>query len=236
MDAQLLDRYADLIVSVGANVQPDQVLAVEALPEAQPLVAAIARRAYEKGARYVDVQYFDGDVKRIRAESALDDFFAKQTSQTPAIDFTARDGVRHSSWIISRESDIDFIQKAFLEIRQLYIADGHHRCAAAARVYQSRKGAGNSRYFLSVIFPHNQVQNLAYGGPLLLRVRRLAATCLPAGYGSQVPAAGENGGARSGCQSRGPHNENKILASAALTVNNSSGRSPTGDPPLCGTR
>ena len=72
MDAQLLVRYADLIVSVGANVQPDQVLAVEALPEAQPLVAAIARRAYEKGARYVDVQYFDGDVKRIRAESALD--------------------------------------------------------------------------------------------------------------------------------------------------------------------
>jgi aminopeptidase len=72
MDAQLLARYADLIVSVGANVQPDQVLAVEALPEAQPLVAAIARRAYEKGARYVDVQYFDGDVKRIRAEGAPD--------------------------------------------------------------------------------------------------------------------------------------------------------------------
>src|SRR2546423_13802023 len=72
MDAQLLDRYADLIVSVGANVQPDQVLAVEALPEAQPLVAEIARRAYEKGARYVDVQYFDGDVKRIRAERAPD--------------------------------------------------------------------------------------------------------------------------------------------------------------------
>src|SRR5438874_7060746 len=73
MDAQLLDRYADLIVSVGANVQPDQVLAVEALPEAQPLVAAIARRAYEKGARYVDVQYFDGNVKRIRAELAREE-------------------------------------------------------------------------------------------------------------------------------------------------------------------
>src|SRR5438067_4235151 len=73
MDAQLLDRYADLIVSVGANVQPDQVVAVEALPEAQPLVAAVARRAYEKGARYVDVQYFDGNVKRIRAELARED-------------------------------------------------------------------------------------------------------------------------------------------------------------------
>src|SRR3979490_2315574 len=68
MDGQLLALYPDLIVSVGANVQPDQVLAVEALPEAQPLVAAIARRAYEKGARYVDVQYFDGDVKRTRGE------------------------------------------------------------------------------------------------------------------------------------------------------------------------
>jgi aminopeptidase len=70
---ELLERYADLIVSVGANVQPDQVLAVEALVEAQPLVHAIARRAYEKGARYVDVQYFDGAVKRIRAETARED-------------------------------------------------------------------------------------------------------------------------------------------------------------------
>lgn len=73
MDERLLERYADLIVSVGANVQPDQVLAVEALPEAQPLVHAIARRAYEKGARYVDVQYFDGAVKRIRAETAREE-------------------------------------------------------------------------------------------------------------------------------------------------------------------
>jgi len=70
---EILERYADLIVSVGANVQPDQVLAVEALLEAQPLVHAIARRAYEKGARYVDVQYFDGAVKRIRAETAREE-------------------------------------------------------------------------------------------------------------------------------------------------------------------
>ncbi len=73
MDAELLDRYADLIVSVGANVQPDQVVAVEALPEAGPLVSAIARAAYGRGARFVDVQYFDPDVKRIRAELAATD-------------------------------------------------------------------------------------------------------------------------------------------------------------------
>ena len=72
MDASVLTRYADLIVSVGANVQPDQVLAVEALPEAQPLVAEIARAAYARGARYVDVLYFDPAVKRIRAEAAPD--------------------------------------------------------------------------------------------------------------------------------------------------------------------
>jgi aminopeptidase len=73
VNPELLERYADLIVSVGANVQPDQVLAVEAQLEAQPLVHAIARRAYEKGARYVDVQYFDGAVKRIRAENAREE-------------------------------------------------------------------------------------------------------------------------------------------------------------------
>ena len=72
MDAAVLTRYADLIVSVGANVQPDQVLAVDAAPEAQPLVAEIARAAYARGARYVDASYFDPTVKRIRAERAPD--------------------------------------------------------------------------------------------------------------------------------------------------------------------
>jgi aminopeptidase len=71
--SSMLERYADLIVSVGANVQPDQVVAVDASPEAAPLVHAIARRAYEKGARYVDVSYFDGSVKRIRAEHAREE-------------------------------------------------------------------------------------------------------------------------------------------------------------------
>jgi aminopeptidase len=72
-DSSILERYADLIVSVGANVQPDQVFAIEAAPEAAPLVHALARRAYEKGARYVDVFYFDADVKRLRAELAADE-------------------------------------------------------------------------------------------------------------------------------------------------------------------
>src|SRR5690348_16476385 len=73
MDEQLLDRYADLIVGFGANVQPDQVVAVEGPHEAAPLIRRIARGAYERGARYVDVVYFDPLVKRIRIEAAAED-------------------------------------------------------------------------------------------------------------------------------------------------------------------
>ena len=73
MNEELLDRYAELIVGFGANVQPDQVVAVEAAPEAAPLVHRIARCAYERGARYVDVVYFDPQVKRIRIETAAED-------------------------------------------------------------------------------------------------------------------------------------------------------------------
>jgi aminopeptidase len=73
VNEELLDRYAELIVGYGANVQPDQVVAVEGQLEAVPLVRRIARGAYERGARYVDVFYFDAHVKRIRLEAAPDD-------------------------------------------------------------------------------------------------------------------------------------------------------------------
>ena len=69
----LLERYADLIVSLGANVQEGQIVAVEAAPEAQPLVHAVVARAYDAGARYVDVSYIDPIVKRIRLERARDE-------------------------------------------------------------------------------------------------------------------------------------------------------------------
>jgi uncharacterized protein (DUF1015 family) len=97
-----------------------------------------------------------------RAQAALDDFVAKKISEQPAIDFTAPDGVRHTSWVICDPAQIKFIENEFSKIPALYIADGHHRSAAAARVFQSRKGAGQSACFLSVIFPHNQMQILPY--------------------------------------------------------------------------
>jgi uncharacterized protein (DUF1015 family) len=97
-----------------------------------------------------------------RAAETFDAFVAKKTSETPAVDFTAKDGVRHSSWTISSTDEIKVIESQFAEIPSLYIADGHHRSAAAARIFQSRKGAGHSGQFLAVIFPHNQMQILPY--------------------------------------------------------------------------
>jgi uncharacterized protein (DUF1015 family) len=97
-----------------------------------------------------------------RAQAALDEFIAKKITEPPAVDFTAKDGVRHTSWVVNDAAQIKFIENEFARVPALYIADGHHRSAAAARVFQSRKGAGQSGYFLSVIFPHNQMQILPY--------------------------------------------------------------------------
>jgi uncharacterized protein (DUF1015 family) len=97
-----------------------------------------------------------------KAVAEMDDYVKVKTSTPPAVDFTAIDGVRHSSWTISDTNEIAQIEKLFARIPALYIADGHHRSAAAARVFQSRKGAGQSGNFLAVIFPHNQMQILPY--------------------------------------------------------------------------
>ncbi len=97
-----------------------------------------------------------------RAVAAFDEFVAKKTSETPAVDFTGNDGVRHTSWTISIADEISFVEGQFAQIPFLYIADGHHRSAAAGRIFQSRNGAGHSGQFLTVIFPHNQMQILPY--------------------------------------------------------------------------
>ena len=97
-----------------------------------------------------------------RAVAALDEFIARRVAERPDVDFTGKDGVRHSSWTVGDAEGIKFIAEQFANIPFLYIADGHHRSAAAGRVYQSRKGAGHSGRFLTVTFPHNQMQILPY--------------------------------------------------------------------------
>jgi uncharacterized protein (DUF1015 family) len=101
-----------------------------------------------------------------KAAPALDKFVATKISAPPEIDFTAKDGVRHSAWTVSGADEIKFIASQFAQIPFLYIADGHHRSAAAARVFQNRKGAGSSSQFLAVIFPHDRMQILPYNRAL----------------------------------------------------------------------
>jgi len=87
----------------------------------------------------------------------------------PVYGFTAEDGVRHVLWVVSEPKDIERIQKNFLNVELMYIADGHHRSAAAYRVRNIRKEqnpnhAGDEpyNYFLAVAFPDNQLQILGY--------------------------------------------------------------------------
>jgi uncharacterized protein (DUF1015 family) len=101
-----------------------------------------------------------------KAVEGIDLLVSRITAGGPEIDFTAPDGVRHSSWPVTAREDIDFLVGEFAKLPALYIADGHHRSAAAARVFQARGGAGGSAGFLTVIFPHDQMKILAYNRAL----------------------------------------------------------------------
>ena len=79
----------------------------------------------------------------------------------PAFDVTADDGVRHQLWVISDDETVAALTGAVDALPALYIADGHHRSAAAERVAKSR-GDGAQGYFLTVMFPQNEMTILDY--------------------------------------------------------------------------
>ena len=83
----------------------------------------------------------------------------------PAADVTADDGIRHQIWVLTDTARIAAITQAFDAMPALYIADGHHRSAAASRVAAARHQQGREQSadaFLSVIFPHHQMKILDY--------------------------------------------------------------------------
>jgi uncharacterized protein (DUF1015 family) len=86
----------------------------------------------------------------------------KAVAVKPVVEVTADDGVRHQLWVISDAAAIDKLTKAFNALPAVYIADGHHRSAAAARVAASRKGDGSHQYFLAVMFPESEMTILDY--------------------------------------------------------------------------
>ncbi len=87
----------------------------------------------------------------------------------PVYDFTAADGVVHRLWVIDEAKAVERIRNAFLRVNEIYIADGHHRCASAVRVSRKRRAAfpgytGREafNYFLSVLFPDDQLMIMDY--------------------------------------------------------------------------
>ncbi|MEC7946255.1 MAG: DUF1015 family protein [Myxococcota bacterium] len=97
-----------------------------------------------------------------RDRADLDAVLASAATGPVAWDVTTEDGVRHQLQVIDRAPDIAAIEAAFSTVDALYIADGHHRSAAASRVSAARSGAGTSGWFLAGIFPDSQLQVLAY--------------------------------------------------------------------------
>jgi uncharacterized protein (DUF1015 family) len=106
-----------------------------------------------------------------RASVDVSDVARHVIDHDPLFDFTAEDGVRHTLWTAAA-ADRDGLVQAFSRVESLYIADGHHRAASAARVRREladseRPRAGGSPVadfdtMLAVAFPHDQVQVLAY--------------------------------------------------------------------------
>ncbi len=99
-----------------------------------------------------------------RSQTDIDQLIDSLTQQTPEYDLTADDGIGHTLWVIDDPATLERLTAGFDAMDALYIADGHHRSAAASRVAASMAGPGDamSRYFLSVIFPHNQMKILDY--------------------------------------------------------------------------
>ncbi|MBK8743931.1 MAG: DUF1015 domain-containing protein [Propionivibrio sp.] len=90
---------------------------------------------------------------------------AAAASGVPVADVTADDGISHRIWLIDDDVAIERISAVFSAMPSLYIADGHHRSAAASRVAAARRGQGrpdSAEYFLAVIFPARQMRILDY--------------------------------------------------------------------------
>lgn len=105
-----------------------------------------------------------------RSDKSIHDIVAAYVeNETPIYDFTAVDGIAHRVWKIAKKEDVDAIYKAFQNIDQIYIADGHHRAASAVKVGLKRRkenpgytGEEEFNYFLSVLFPHDELRILDY--------------------------------------------------------------------------
>jgi uncharacterized protein (DUF1015 family) len=104
-----------------------------------------------------------------RERQNLNNIVDKIKAGVPEYDFTAEDGVIHTVWIVADDKQIEEIKKEFRDVAALYIADGHHRAAAATTVARVRRSQNKSadavneyESVLAVFFPHTQLRVMDY--------------------------------------------------------------------------
>ena len=131
-------------------------------------------RADKEQDRINHVDYCDANTGPIfltyRAKETINKIVNDTMSQkAPVYDFVSEDGIGHTVWVLDDEKDIATISAEFAGISDLYIADGHHRSASAVRVGAKRRqanpdynGEEEFNYFLSVIFPDEQLYIMDY--------------------------------------------------------------------------
>lgn len=104
-----------------------------------------------------------------KADETINSLISAELTKQPEYDFTTEDGIRHTLFVVADADTIAAIEAAFDNIAVMYIADGHHRSAAAARVaaacrQENASHTGEEEYnrFLAVIFPHDMMYIMDY--------------------------------------------------------------------------
>ncbi|MBU1701350.1 MAG: DUF1015 family protein [Candidatus Eisenbacteria bacterium] len=104
-----------------------------------------------------------------KRRDTVDQITEQIRARKPDVDFTSSDGVQHTLWVVADGSTIQALKDSFAAISILYVADGHHRSASASNVAATRRAANRGHtgrepynYFLSVIFPDDQMMILDY--------------------------------------------------------------------------
>ncbi len=104
-----------------------------------------------------------------RSNAVINEVVAQKRNEEPLYDFVADDGITHKVWVINESDKLAKIENAFAGMNEIYIADGHHRCASAVKVGLKLReenpeytGEEEFNYFLSVLFPDDQLMIMDY--------------------------------------------------------------------------
>lgn len=104
-----------------------------------------------------------------RTRESINEIIENTKKNEPLYHFVSEDGITHKVWVMNENDKINQIKREFETIKDIYIADGHHRAASAVKVGQLRRkqnpgydGSEEFNFFLSVLFPDDQLKILPY--------------------------------------------------------------------------